>query len=138
MPNSAANTEALVEKYLLLLNEQKFLEILDFAHPGATWWNSGLKEQNPYAGTTSFEERVRGIPTGLAGLKLKVKKVDLVVDAKGDKAVLETVSEVETFTNEQIIVISLRDGKIQEVREYQDFYPVQKAMKEGAQFKLVA
>lgn len=136
MSNSSANAETLVQKYLSLLNEQKFLDILDLAHPGATWWNSGLKEQNPYAGTKSFEDRVKGIPAALGTHKLVVKKVDLIVDAKGDKAVLETLSEVETYSSQQIMVICFKDGKIQEVREYHDFYPAQKAMKESGLFKV--
>ena len=53
----------------------------------AKWWNSGLVEQNPFAGTRTLQERIDLIPQSAKSMKINV--VNLVVDENQEKAFFE-------------------------------------------------
>ena len=65
-----------------------------------------------------FEHMVGRLKKGL-----RMEVIDVVAD--GDKVVLEVVSHGEldngrTYNNEYLVLMTIRDGKIQEMREYND------------------
>ncbi|KAF9534030.1 hypothetical protein CPB83DRAFT_844988 [Crepidotus variabilis] len=133
---SAATTEALVLKLIAILNEHKFLDALSLATPSATWWNSGVKEQNPLAGTRSSEERMKAIlaiPDVRDGIVIEV--ISIVVDEKGEKAAMEVLAKIKEsdgsyqYRNEIFMAFEVKEGKIDSVREFMDYYPVEKYLK---------
>lgn len=133
--SKAADTEALVRKWATLFSESKFEELIPLGAPKATWWNSGLKEQNPMAGTVDYEQRIRGVMASPLASSLKVEVVNVVVDASGEKAVVEIVAKTPAdspvaYSNDIVVIFSVKEGKVEWAREYMDFYPVQKFMKE--------
>lgn len=91
----------------------------------ATWWISGKREHLPAAGLHS-KEQIAGLfyrmsDQLLNGLKMTVKGLI----AEGDKVAVEVESHGElrngrSYNNEYHLLMTIRDGKISEVKEYLD------------------
>ncbi|KAF9534031.1 hypothetical protein CPB83DRAFT_844989 [Crepidotus variabilis] len=140
MFTKAEATRSLIQEFNDLFSTHKFQEAARFAAPGATWWMSGLKENNPMAGLHTFEEHfkhVESIPkTVIDWDTVEVDIVELVVDADGEKAVVEVAVKIREddgeyrYKNNAVLIIEVKEGKIQVVKEYVDFAPFTKYIKE--------
>ncbi|KAF9534034.1 hypothetical protein CPB83DRAFT_902703 [Crepidotus variabilis] len=140
MSDSTVATESLVRKFITLFGSHKFLDTLPLAAPTATWRISGIKEQNVAAGLKLFKEHIQGmldVPKEILNWeRLEIDVVDLLVDHKGEKAVLEVVAKIKDddgvyrYTNDAAFIFEVKEGKIQSIREYMDFAPVAKYITE--------
>ncbi|HEV8630815.1 MAG TPA: nuclear transport factor 2 family protein [Thermoanaerobaculia bacterium] len=99
--------------------------VLEMMADDATWWIVGKPELMPAAGDHSkeqiarvFHNMARRLPNGLA---LTIKGAI----AEGDKVAVELESHGElsngrTYNNVYHTMMTIRDGKVREVREYLD------------------
>ncbi|KAF9534033.1 hypothetical protein CPB83DRAFT_902702 [Crepidotus variabilis] len=136
MSTKAAATESLVREFSTLLSAHKLPEVASFAAPGATWWLAGLTESNPMAGLHTFEEHIKqveGIPKSVMNWdRLESDIVELIVDEKGEKAVVEFAIKLREedgeyrYKNQAVMIIEVEEGKIKKVKEFIDFAPFTK------------
>jgi ketosteroid isomerase-like protein len=91
----------------------------------ATWWIAGKPELFPLAGTKTkaqFTELLKGIGSAMPkGLRVTPK----AITAEGDRVALEAESYGElangkVYNNLYHVLMEIRNGKIQAVREYMD------------------
>lgn len=91
----------------------------------ATWWIAGKPELFPLAGTKTkaqFAELLKGIGSAMPkGLRVTPK----AITAEGDRVALEAESYGElangkVYNNQYHVLMEIRNGKIQAVREYMD------------------
>ena len=98
---------------------------LDLLADDATWWIAGKPGELPAAGVHDKEQisrvfhRMEGRLKN--GLRMKVKSAI----AEGDRVALEIESHGElqngrVYNNEYHTIVTVRDGKIRQVREYLD------------------
>lgn len=99
----------------------------------ATWWIAGKPGSHGIAGTKTkaeFGELFRGSGAFLRnGLRITPK----VLTAEDDRVAVEAESYGETvsgkiYNNEYHFLITVRDGKIQEVKEYMDTLHVKEVL----------
>jgi ketosteroid isomerase-like protein len=122
---STEQNKQLAREFFDHFSANKIVDVLDLMTDDATWWIAGKKEQLPAAGLYSKERIARLFYTMASqlpnGLKMTVKS--LIAD--GNKVALEVESYGELkngriYNQEYHILMTLRDGKIGEVREYLD------------------
>ncbi|KAF9534032.1 hypothetical protein CPB83DRAFT_844990 [Crepidotus variabilis] len=140
MSSQATATKSLIQEFNNLFATKKFHESARLAAPGATWWMSGLKENNPMAGLHTFEERLKqieSVPKSVMNWdNFEVDILELVVDETGEKAVVEAAVQIKEedgeyrYKNQVIFLIEVKEGKIQRVKEYLDYAPIAKYIKE--------
>ena len=91
----------------------------------ATWWIAGKPELFPLAGTKTkaqFTEMLKGIGAAMPkGLRVTPK----AITAEGDRVAIEAESYGElangkVYNNLYHVLMEIRNGKIQAVREYMD------------------
>ncbi|KAF8153126.1 hypothetical protein B0H34DRAFT_722339 [Crassisporium funariophilum] len=115
------------------LEEFRVDDLIVLAAPGATWWVSGLKEISKFTGALPYAERALVIRE-LFGVGMKSYKFNLLsITAEGDTAVLEGSPSGESkdgriFTNDLMVKLVVKDGKIQSVKEYIDLFVLFKFM----------
>jgi len=91
----------------------------------ATWWIAGKQEHLPAAGLYS-KEQIGQVFQRMAGrLKSGLKMTVKSALAEGDRVALELVSRGElengrVYEQEYHTLMTIRDGKISQVREYLD------------------
>ena len=102
---------------------------LDLLADDATWWIAGKRGELSAAGVHDKEQFARVFRRMDArlknGLRMKVKSAI----AEGDRVALEIESHGElqngrVYNNEYHTLVTVRDGKIREVREYLDTHHV--------------
>ncbi|HKX26280.1 MAG TPA: nuclear transport factor 2 family protein [Blastocatellia bacterium] len=98
---------------------------LEMMSEDATWWIPGKPDQLPVAGPHN-KEQITGILSSLTGeLKNGLKMTIKGSIAEGDRVAIETESYGELkngriYNNEYHFLLTIRDGKIREVKEYLD------------------
>lgn len=122
---STAENKQLAAELLARLSAKDIAGALELLAADATWWMAGKPELTPASGLQSKEQMARlfyGMDSQLKdGLRLTVKGAI----AEGEKVALEVESHGELhngriYNNEYHFLMSIRDGKIREVREYYD------------------
>lgn len=98
---------------------------LDTMTDDATWWIAGKPEQLPAAGVYGKEKIARLFYNMAGQLKDGLKMTVKSSIAEGDKVALEVESYGELqngriYNQQYHMLITIRDGKISEVREYLD------------------
>lgn len=98
---------------------------LDAMSDDVTWWIAGKPGQLPAAGTHGKEEIARLFRRMAGRLKDGLRMTVKGLVAEGDKVAveLESYGELENgrvYNNEYHTLMTIRDGKITEVREYLD------------------
>ncbi|KAF4613316.1 hypothetical protein D9613_011073 [Agrocybe pediades] len=131
---STEDSRRIVEEWAMNLNAGKFDELLAMAAPDATWWVAGPKlDEQKYPNLTqlSGEHPYSIRPAQIKAAFGKASSARFTVRdiiAEGGKAVLELEPCVEglpgkgTYRNNAMLKFVIRDGKIQEVREYLDLH----------------
>lgn len=123
-------TREIAQKWIDYVKENHYEKTDALAAPDATWWVDGLKEKIPIAGDMSYVDRRK--QTGELNAKADVSTTDVVsLTADGEVAVLEVYRTLKgpgekSYENYAIVKLVVKDGKIQEVREYIDFFALYK------------
>jgi ketosteroid isomerase-like protein len=122
---SIEHNKKLASEFFARFSASDIAGALDLMADDATWWISGKPELLSAAGVHSKEQIAR-IFHGMVGrlkdgLKMRVKSLI----AEGDRVALEVESHGElqngrVYENEYHTLMTIRDGKIREVREYLD------------------
>lgn len=122
---STEENKQLAREFFARLSASDTTGALALVADDASWWIAGKRELLPVAGTydkarlTVFTRNMQERLTD--GLRMTVKNVV----AEGDKVVVETESHGRlkngrVYNNEYVFVMTLRDGEISAVREYND------------------
>ena len=98
---------------------------LDTMADDATWWIAGKPGHLSTAGVHSKEQMARMFQNMLGRLKSGLRMTVKSSMAEGDRVALEVESYGElkngrVYNNEYHTLMTIRDGKISEVREYLD------------------
>ena len=106
-------------------NENDIDGVLNMLADDATWWLPGKPGQIPLVGTQSKEQIARVFQNMGGRLKDGLKMTVKGLVAEGDKVAVEVESYGElkngrVYNQEYHFLITIRDGKISEVREYLD------------------
>jgi ketosteroid isomerase-like protein len=128
----AEESRRVVLQWIEYLNEGRLDDIMALGAEGATWWVSGQKEISPLTGTYPYAERekqFKGILKDAISFTFEVRGVT----TEGDTVVVEGAPRAETqdgriYENDIMMKFVVKDGKIQSVREYVDFFAILKFM----------
>ncbi|KAF8153127.1 hypothetical protein B0H34DRAFT_722342 [Crassisporium funariophilum] len=129
---STEETRRVAIQVAACIDEGRFADLAAFAAPGATWWFAGLKEKIPTAGAIPFEERLKELGGIFHDIKtFSFNTHDITVE--GNTAVIEGAPRGEThggkvYENNAMIKLVIKDGKVETLREYVDFFAVFKFM----------
>ena len=112
--------------------EGRFDDLMALGASDTTWWISGLKETTPYNGTYPCAERDKHLKE-LLKEAISFKFAIKVITTEGDSVVVEGAPRAEAqdgriYVNGVMIKCVVKDGKIQSMREYVDFFAVLKFM----------
>jgi ketosteroid isomerase-like protein len=119
------STEAVAREFFDRLSKSDLAGALDLVSDDVTWWLAGQPELQPIAGTYTKERLARlfgrmmsRLPDGMA---MTVRST--ITD--GDRIALEVYSDAtldngRRYHNEYHFAMRVADGKIQDVREYND------------------
>ena len=128
------DTRTVVQKYIRAQATRNFTELLALGAPGATFFFAGLTSQIPLAGTASYEERITQQLPPLLGSFGTFNIDTLGITVQGDTAVAEThdlgtgaagtPQAGRTYDNLSLTKFVVKNGKIESVREYVDFFAV--------------
>ena len=122
---SIEQNKTLAAEFFIRLGAGDIAGALDTMTDDATWWISGKPELLSAAGVHS-KEQMAGLLRNMVGrLKDGLKMTVKGAIAEGDKVALELESHGELengriYNNEYHTLLTIRDGKISEVREYLD------------------
>lgn len=117
--------KALVSEVFACFTANDIAGALDRMADDVTWWISGKPEHLPAAGVYN-KEKIGGLFYRMDGqLKHGLKMTVKGLVAEGDKVAVEMESYGElrngrVYNNEYHMLMTIRDGKISEVREYLD------------------
>jgi ketosteroid isomerase-like protein len=124
-PTSSTESKAVVQRYLAAVQAGDEAAIRELFAPAATWL---LRGELPNSGLWEGRDAILGefLATALgfyAPGSVQLEQTGLL--AEGDQVVLEWISRARTRTGEPyenfcIAVFTVRDGRIQAVREYMD------------------
>ncbi|PPQ92223.1 hypothetical protein CVT25_008997 [Psilocybe cyanescens] len=127
---STEATRKIAQEWIGYVQDNHYEKLDAFAAPDANWWVAGLKENIPVAGDMPYTQRRKATQdlasggekstTNLVGLTVEdnvaVLEVFRTLDGPGNK-------HYETYAIVKLMVVN---GKIQEVREYIDFFSLYK------------
>lgn len=107
------------------LNTNNVARVLDMMADDATWWIAGKPEHLPAAGVYNKEKIARLFYNMGEQFKNGIKMTVKNLIAEGDKVALEAESYGELkngriYNQQYHFLMTIRDGKIIEVREYLD------------------
>ncbi len=117
--------KALVSEVFACFTANDIAGALDRMTDDVTWWISGKPEHQPAAGVYN-REKISGLFYRMDGqLKRGLKMTVKGLVAEGEKVAVEIESYGElrngrVYNNEYHMLMTIRDGKISEVREYLD------------------
>ena len=117
--------KTIAQELFARLTASDFAGALGLMADDATWWIAGRKERTPTSGVHSKESIGRlfhGMANALTG-GLKMTVMSCIAEA--DRVALEVVSRGDLkngrqYRQEYHLLVQVRDGKIQSVREYLD------------------
>jgi ketosteroid isomerase-like protein len=122
---TTADNKTIAHAFFERYNDGDIAGAVDLLHDDATWWVAGHRDEFPFAGLYTKDQiaRVFGrMDARLSGgLRMQVHHSI----AEGDRVAVEvsshgTLHNGRTYTNEYHTLLRLRDGRIHEVREYND------------------
>jgi uncharacterized protein len=125
VPMSTEQNKQLVAEFFGRFNDKDLAGALDMLSDDVNWWIAGKPEVSPAAGPHDKEQitaLLRNMGRQLKdGMRMTIKGAI----AEGDKVAveLESYGELENgrvYNNEYHMLITVRDGKLREVREYLD------------------
>ncbi|CAA7264408.1 unnamed protein product [Cyclocybe aegerita] len=121
---STEETRSVIEQRVNAVSAFDIPALQNLAAPGARYWTSGPKEKIPFAGDLSYVDRIGGMPKGLGQVKSR-KFTNRGIVVEGDTGVLELHLTGEApgghpLDNGVMMKFVVKDGKIQDVREYMD------------------
>jgi uncharacterized protein len=122
---SIEQNKELATKFLDRFSASDIAGALDTMTEDATWWIAGKPEQLSAAGVHSKEQIARLFHNMAGQLKNGLKMTVKSLIAEGDKVALEVESYGELqngriYNQEYHMLMTVRVGKISEVREYLD------------------
>ncbi|KAJ3502617.1 hypothetical protein NLJ89_g8808 [Agrocybe chaxingu] len=126
---SAEQTRSVIQQWASALNTVDNAKLAGLAAPDATHWIAGLKEKIPYAGTVPYAERLTQMSTMFGQMK-KIEVTVIEITVEGNTGILEIEAHGEgpsagqIYDNNAILKFVVKDGKIQSLREYVDFFTV--------------
>lgn len=128
---STGATRKIAQEWFGYVQNNHYEKLDALAAPNANWWVSGLKEKIPVAGDLPYIQRRKATQDLNTGAnKSTTELVGLTVE--DNVAVLEVFRTLDGpgdqhyKTNAIVKLIVDYDGKIQEVREYLDFFSLYK------------
>lgn len=123
-------TRQIAQQWIDFVKDNHYEKTDALASHDANWWVAGLKEKIPVAGDMPYIQR-RQITAEL-NAKADVSTTDIAgFTVDGEVAVLEVYRTLKGpgdkhYENYAIVKLVVREGKIQEVREYVDFFALYK------------
>ena len=128
------DTRAVVRKFIRTLAARDFTELLTMGAPNATFFFAGLTSKIPMAGTASYQERLgHQLPQLFANFATLTNE-ELGITVEGETGVAEihiigmgaagTPQEGKTYDNHSLMKFVVKDGKIESIREYIDFFAI--------------
>lgn len=122
---SVEENKRVIAKFMEAFSAQNTDAAIDLLHDDATWWVAGKPDEMPLAGTISKTELKRRVDTMLVTMKNGLAMKLLSIIGEGDQIAAEVESYGETpggriYNNQYHFMFRLRDGKIQEAKEYLD------------------
>jgi hypothetical protein len=126
---STEHNKTLASEFFARFSANDIAGALDTMADDATWWIAGKPELSSAAGVHSKEQIARIFYNMAGQLKDGLKMTVKSVIAEGDKVAVEIESYGELrngriYNNEYHTSMTIRDGKISEVREYLDTHHV--------------
>ncbi|KAF9525247.1 hypothetical protein CPB83DRAFT_859754 [Crepidotus variabilis] len=125
-------TQQILSSFLEHTRKSDVDALNQLAAPDATWWFNGAIDKVPIAGKRKFSERVVELHHGFFGQmhSMKINVLDTVVQGEIGMAEFEVTAEGpgkhQSYANNAVVKLTVKDGKIREVREYVDFFGVLK------------
>lgn len=122
---SIEQNKKLAVEFFARLSANDIAGALDTMTDDATWWIAGKREQLPAAGDHSKKQIARLLDTMVSQLKNGLKMTLNSLIAEADKVAVEVESYGElrngrVYNQEYHVLLTIREGKISEVREYLD------------------
>ena len=129
---SAEESRRIALQWVECLIKNSLDDLMALGAPDATWWISGLKETSPYAGTYPYSERGEQMKEIFKEKKSSTFTIRGIT-TEGDTVVIEgsprfEVQDGRIYENDVVLKFVIKDGKIQSLREYLDFFAVLKFM----------
>ncbi|PPQ92212.1 hypothetical protein CVT25_008984 [Psilocybe cyanescens] len=127
---STEATRKIAQKWIGYVQDNHYEKLDALAAPNANWWVAGLKEKIPVAGDMPYTQRRKAAQDLASGAeKSTTTLVGLMADH--NVAVLEVFRTLDGPGNRHyetyaIVKLTVVNGKIQEVREYLDFFSLYK------------
>jgi ketosteroid isomerase-like protein len=120
-------------QWIKCLIENRLDDLIALGAPNATWWVSGQKETSPFTGTMAYAERAEHMKEVFKGLKASSTFTIKGVTTEDDIVVIEgspkfEVEDGRIYENDNVLKFTIRDGKVQSLREYLDLFAVLKYM----------
>jgi len=122
---STEDNKALAIEFLNRFSERDIAGALDTMTDDATWWIAGKPDRVPAAGDHSKDQIARLFHFMVGQLKTGLKMSVRSAIAEGDRVAVEVESYGELhngriYNQQYHMLMTIRDGKISEVREYLD------------------
>jgi len=134
MQGNPEDTRAVVHKFIRNLAARDFTELLALGAPNATFFFAGLESKIPLAGTASYQERLGQQLPPLFGTFATLTIDELGITVEGETGVGEihingqgaagTPQEGKTYDNHSLMKFVVKEGKIESIREYVDFFAI--------------
>ncbi len=125
MPNeTAVENKIVVERFFELFSSGNVPALLDAMSDGGSWWVSGrLEGMSGRYDKASFGPLVEGAKAIYKSGSLSIIPASMI--AEGDKVAVEATGFAElidgrTYEPQYHFLLTVRDGKVFEVREYMD------------------
>ncbi|CAA7266150.1 unnamed protein product [Cyclocybe aegerita] len=124
---SSEQTRSVIQQWASAVNTVDGAKLAALAAPDAIHWIAGLKEKIPYAGSVPYAERLTKMSTMFGQMK-NVQVTVIGITVEGNTGVLELEIHGEgpdagqVYDNNAILKFVVKDGKIQSLREYVDFF----------------
>lgn len=116
----------IAQQWFSLVQAGRYDQLDTLATPDANWWVAGLKERIPAAGDMPYKEKQQL----LGGLFMEATSCITKLRSQtteGNTSVLEVVRKAvgpgnKTYESASIVKLIVKDGRVEEVREYTDFF----------------
>ena len=129
---SAEESRRIALQWVECLVEDRLDDLMALGAPDATWWISGLKETSPLTGTYPYAEREKQMKDVFKDKKSSTFSIRGIT-TEGDTVVIEgsprfEVQDGRVYENDVVLKFVIKDGRVQSLREYIDFFAVLKFM----------
>lgn len=129
---STEETRSIAHQWMNLVQAGRYDKLDTLATPNANWWVGGLREQIPAAGDMPYKRRQKQLDQ-LFG-KARSYTTDLLGETtENNISVLEVMRKAtgpgdKTYENAAIVKLTVKDGKIEKIEEWADFFALYKYM----------